>query len=413
MDLLYVGLTHKNTPFSLLEKAHFSDEAILVALEALNHEKSILETVIVSTCNRTELYLVVDQLHTGKYYAKHFLADWFNIDSDLLEQYLHFKDSEAVLEHLLRVSIGLESKILGETQILGQLKRAFLLAQENGTTGVILNEVFRQVVTFAKQMHDHYRINARPLSIGLTAVQTLDKMTYEFQGKTALIVGLGEIGQLLTKYVLQKPFQNVHLVNRTLQKGEKFLKDDRVSLHAWEDLSTSIKEADVVFSAVKTGEYIIFPHMLKPSAICFDLCLPRTIHPGQGIQLFTIENLTNQLEIHQEERREIADKIVDEIQDELLKFKEWQKHLGIFPLIRDLREKALSLHESALISINRKIPDLTEREQRQISKHMKGIINQLIRDPILQLKEMSIGENAHYDIELFAKIFGLENEETK
>ncbi|MCK4026112.1 glutamyl-tRNA reductase [Streptococcus iners] len=408
MDLLYVGLTHQNTPFSLLERAHFSDEEVDQALRALNQEKSIFETVIVSTCNRTELYLVVDQLHTGRYYAKRFLLNWFQLEAKEVEPCLIFKEADQVLEHLLRVSIGLESKILGETQILGQLKRAFARAQTVGTTGVILNQVFKQVMTFAKRMHEEYRINARPISIGLTAVQMLEQTDFDYSGKTVAVIGLGEIGQLVTKYLLKKPFEQIRLVNRTVSKAQYFLQDQRVQAFSWDQLEAAVADADVVFSAVKVGGYILFPTMLKESVIAFDLCLPRTVHPTEQMTLYTIENLSNQLEVYHEERREIANQIVLEIEDELVKYQEWQAQLGIVPLIRELREKALQIHATSLESINRKIPDLTEREQKQISKHMKGIVNQLIREPILQLKEMSVGERSDYDIALVCKLFGLQ-----
>ncbi|WP_303974254.1 glutamyl-tRNA reductase [Streptococcus merionis] len=407
MYLLYVGLTHKETPLSVLERVHFSDEEREDALQALAKEKSVLENVIVSTCNRTELYLVVDQLHTGRYYAKHFLANWFKIEVADLEPYLLFKENDDVLRHLLRVSIGLESKILGETQILGQVKQAFLKAQEAGTTGVILNEVSKQVLTFAKRMHDEYRINERPISIGLTAMQQLDNLELDYTQKKIAIIGLGEIGQLVTKYALKKPFSDIMLVNRTIEKASPFLEDSRVSAHSWEELAAVAKQADVLFSAVKTGEYILFASMMKKDVIAFDLCLPRTIHPSQDLQLYNIENLTNQLELYQAERQQIAAKIADEVEDELIKFDEWRQQLGIVPLIREMRERAIQAQEAALESLNRKLPDLTPREQKQIAKHMKGIVNQIIKEPILQLKEMSIGENAAYDIALISKIFGL------
>lgn len=408
MHLLYVGLTHKQAPIAILERIHFTDKDLLSALNRLKREKSVLENVIVSTCNRTELYLVVDQLHTGRYYAKHFLADWFGVAAEDLEPYLTFRESDEVLRHLLRVSVGLESKILGENQILGQVKKAFLTAQNEGTTGVILNEVSRRVLTFAKRMHDVYRINARPISIGLTAMQVLDNQAFDYEGKTIAIVGLGEIGQLVTKYALKKPFQSICLVNRTVSKTEPFLADQRVSAHGWEELADVVAQADVVFSAVKTGEYIIFPTMLKKDVIAFDLCLPRTIHASSDLTLYNIENLTNQLDIYKAEREEIAGKMVLEIDEELLAFDDWRRQLGIVPLIKEIREKGLRIQQEALESINRKIPNLTEREQKQISKHMKGIVNQLIKEPILQLKEMSIGDNSDYDIALICKIFGLE-----
>lgn len=407
MYLLYVGVTHRVAPLSVLERVHFSDEEKIAALKKLKAEKSILEDVILSTCNRTELYLVVDQLHTGRYYSKHFLADWFQIDIEELEPYLTFKEGNEALEHLFRVSIGLDSKIVGETQVLGQLKQAFLTAQETGTTGIVLNQAFRQAVTFAKRMHDVYRINARPMSIGLTSLQMLDREDLDYENTKIVVIGLGEIGQLVTKYVLQRPFQSIRLVNRTLSKANPYLTEDRIQAYSWDDLAEAVKDADIIFTAIKSEGYILYPDMVKEGAIVFDLCLPRTCHPNPSITIHNIENITSELETFFEERNEIAKNIEAEISSELVSFEEWKQQLGIIPLIQEIREKAIQAQESAMESLLRKLPDLTEREKKQISKHMKSIINQILKEPLLQLKEMSVGENSEYDIALIAKIFDL------
>lgn len=408
MYLLYVGVTHRVAPLSFLERVHFSDEEKKEALLKLKAEKSILEDVILSTCNRTELYLVVDQLHTGRYYSKHFLADWFQIDIEELEPYLTFKEGNEALEHLFRVSIGLDSKIVGETQVLGQLKQAFLSAQETGTTGIVLNQAFRQAVTFAKRMHDVYRINARPMSIGLTSLQMLDKEDLDYENTKIVVIGLGEIGQLVTKYVLQRPFQSIRLVNRTLSKANPYLTEDRIQAYSWDQLEEAVKDADIIFTAIKSEGYILYPHMVKAGAIVFDLCLPRTCHPNSDITIHNIENITSELQAFFEERNEIAKNIEAEISSELVSFEEWKQQLGIIPLIQEIREKAIQAQESAMESLLRKLPDLTEREKKQISKHMKSIINQILKEPLLQLKEMSVGENSEYDIALIAKIFDLQ-----
>ena len=407
MYLLYVGVTHRVAPLSVLERVHFSDEEKIAALKKLKAEKSILEDVILSTCNRTELYLVVDQLHTGRYYSKHFLSDWFQIDVEELEPYLTFKEGNEALEHLFRVSIGLDSKIVGETQVLGQLKQAFLTAQETGTTGIVLNQAFRQAVTFAKRMHDVYRINARPMSIGLTSLQMLDREDLDYENTKIVVIGLGEIGQLVTKYVLQRPFKSIRLVNRTLSKADPYLTEERIQAYSWDELDEAVKDADIIFTAIKSEGYILYPDMLKTGAIVFDLCLPRTCHPNPSITIHNIENITSELETFFEERNEIAKNIEAEISSELVSFEEWKQQLGIIPLIQEIREKAIQAQESAMESLLRKLPDLTEREKKQISKHMKSIINQILKEPLLQLKEMSVGENSEYDIALIAKIFDL------
>lgn len=407
MYLLYVGVTHRVAPLSVIERVHFSDEEKIDALKKLKSEKSVLEDVILSTCNRTELYLVVDQLHTGRYYSKHFLANWFQIDIKELEPYLTFKEGNEALEHLFRVSIGLDSKIVGETQVLGQLKQAFLGAQETGTTGIVLNQAFRQAVTFAKRMHDVYRINARPMSIGLTSLQMLDREDLDYENTKIVVIGLGEIGQLVTKYVLQRPFKSIRLVNRTLSKADPYLTEERIQAYSWDELDEAVKDADIIFTAIKSEGYILYPDMLKTGAIVFDLCLPRTCHPNPSITIYNIENITSELETFFEERNEIAKNIEAEISSELVSFEEWKQQLGIIPLIQEIREKAIQAQESAMESLLRKLPDLTEREKKQISKHMKSIINQILKEPLLQLKEMSVGENSEYDIALIAKIFDL------
>ncbi|MBS4749700.1 glutamyl-tRNA reductase [Carnobacteriaceae bacterium zg-ZUI78] len=408
MYLLYVGLTHKNTPIHIREAIHFSDDTLEKALKTLYKEKSILEDCIVSTCNRTELYLVVDQLHTGRYYAKHFLADWFQVDVAELEKYLVMKEADEALRHLLRVSVGLESRILGETQILGQLKKAFEKANVVGTTGIILNNAFRQAVSFAKRMHEQYKINERPTSVSFAAIQLLDALNLETSNKTVALIGLGEIGQLLANYLLERSFKQILFFNRTLEKAEKYNRHEHICICPIDALEKELPRADIVFSAVSTQTYLVHPTMLKEQAIVFDLGVPRTVHPTSKVDLYDIDTLTQKLDSYQEQREQIAHQIVLKIDDELIAFDEWRKNLGIVPLIKQLRENALNAQVSALDSLERKLPHLSEREHKLIQKHMKSIVNQLLKNPILQLKEMSVGDNSEYDIALVAKIFGLD-----
>lgn len=407
MYLLYVGLTHKQTPIEIREKIHFSKESLEHALNALKKEKSILENVIVSTCNRTELYLVVDQIHTGKYYAKMFLANWFGIDAQLLKQYLVFKEDQDVFSHLLRVSVGLESKVIGETQILGQLKQAFERALQQKTTGILLNYMFKQAVTFSKQTHETYRINDRPASVSLTAMQKMDALTIDYTDKTLAILGMGKMGTLVAKYTLDKPFKAIKLVNRTVSKAEALANQPHISSHGLTELEDVVKQSDIVFSALTTDTFVVLPHMIKKGSVLFDLGVPRTIHPTQQATIFDIDQLTLELDQYNEERLEIAHNIQADIESTIFKFDAWRQQLGIVPLIKELRERSLKAQEEALESLMKKIPHLTDRERLQVQKHMKSIVNQILKEPILQLKEMSVGENSSYDIALVAKIFGL------
>src|SRR5690606_18233525 len=147
MHTLVVGVNYRSAPVEIREKLSFIENELPQAMQALNNQKSVLENVIVSTCNRTEIYAVVDQLHTGKYYVKQFLADYFDIPQESFSQYLFVHEKDEAVEHLFRVTAGIDSMVLGETQILGQVRGSFLAGQEIGTTGTVFNQLFKQAVT--------------------------------------------------------------------------------------------------------------------------------------------------------------------------------------------------------------------------------------------------------------------------
>ncbi|EOW8912877.1 glutamyl-tRNA reductase, partial [Listeria monocytogenes] len=163
-------------PVEIREKLSFQPNELTDAMKQLKKQKSILENVIVSTCNRTEIYAVVDQLHTGRYYIKAFLADWFGLDKENISPYLTILEQDGALEHLCKVACGLDSMILGETQILGQVRSSFLQAQENHTIGTVFNQLFKQVITLAKRSHSETEIGANAVSVSYAAVELAKKI---------------------------------------------------------------------------------------------------------------------------------------------------------------------------------------------------------------------------------------------
>ena len=183
MHTLVVGLNYKTAPVEIREKLSFIEQDIPKAMQALQEQKSILENVIVSTCNRTEIYAVVDQLHTGRYYIKQFLANWFNIPMAQFENHLFIYEEDEAINHLFRVTAGIDSMVLGETQILGQVKKSFLQGQEMGTTGTVFNQLFKQAVTFAKRAHSETAIGENAVSVSYAAVELAKKIFGSLQNK--------------------------------------------------------------------------------------------------------------------------------------------------------------------------------------------------------------------------------------
>ena len=176
MHVIVVGINHKTAPVEIRERLTFDPSQLGDAMVQLQGKKSILENVILSTCNRTEIYAVVDQIHTGRYYIKEFLSQWFQIEKEEFTPFLFIYEEDGALEHLFKVACGLNSLILGETQILGQVRTSFLTAQEEKTSGTVFNQLFKQAITLAKKAHSNTDIGANAVSVSYAAVELAKKV---------------------------------------------------------------------------------------------------------------------------------------------------------------------------------------------------------------------------------------------
>ncbi|MGO3733003.1 MAG: glutamyl-tRNA reductase [Vagococcus sp.] len=418
MHILYVGLTYKHTPVRLREKATFLNQDMKEANRELFQTKSILENVIISTCNRTELYAVVDQLHTGKYYTKHFLASYFGIAVDELESYLEFKEGHMALEHAFRLGCGLDSAVLGETQILGQLKTSFLDAQEAGTTGTIFNKLFNEMICFSKRMHHIYRFNETSSSLSQSALQIAKEEHRDLSDKHLFVVGAGEMSSLVIKNLENFHVGQVSVFNRTIEKAERLKQSvhQEISVYGLSELDVLLPKADILITAVSTSSpFLTKPRLeqvnLSKPLLLFDLGVPRNANPHcqlvENVTLYNVDRISERINQNVKRREALMVQVENEVGEAVCNFEEWERQLGIIPIIKELRRTTLEAEESAMISLQHKLPDLTERESKIIRKHMKSIVNQALRTPIREIKELSSEEHAEYDIQLFKRIFGI------
>ncbi len=422
MHVLYVGLTYKNTPVRLREKVTFLNQDITAANKELFHTKSVLENVIISTCNRTEIYVVVDQLHTGKYYTKHFLANFFGVEAEELSHFLEFKEGHEALTHSFRLGCGLDSAVLGETQILGQLKTSFLIAQKAGTTGTIFNKLFNEMICFSKKMHNLYKFNDSSASLSQSALQIAKEEAKDLSNKHLFVVGAGQMSQLVLKNLDNFNVEKVSIFNRTVENAEKIthLSPLPITCYPLSEMTAHLHEADILISAVATENSFITKDLLSSVTLMkhlllFDLGVPRNINPHcqliEDVTLYNVDSISERINQNAKKREQIMAQVADEVNTAVAEFEEWEKQLGIIPAIKELRRTTLEAEESALSSLQSKLPDLSEREVKIIRKHMKSIVNQALRTPIREIKELSTEENSVYDIELFKRIFGIHLEE--
>ncbi|WP_027409492.1 glutamyl-tRNA reductase [Anoxybacteroides tepidamans] len=420
MHIVVVGVNYKTAPVEIREKLAFSESELVEAMKLLKQQKSILENVIISTCNRTEIYAVVDQVHTGRYYIKTFLADWFQIDKETLAPYLTILEGEAAIEHLFRVTCGLDSMILGETQILGQVRSSFLVAQEGNTIGTVFKQLFKQAVTLAKRAHSETEIGSNAVSVSYAAVELAKKIFGDLSTKRVLIVGAGKMGELALQNLYGSGVQHVTVINRTFEKAEHLAEKFSGSAKPLSELQCALIDADILISSTGAKEYIITKEMMEHvekmrkgrPLFMVDIAVPRDLDPAlaeiENVFLYDIDDLQGIVEANLAERKKAAEQIEIMIEAELVEFQQWLHTLGVVPVIAALREKALAIQAETMQSIERKLPHLSERDRKVLNKHTKSIINQLLRDPISRAKELAAEPNAEEALQLFAKIFNIE-----
>lgn len=425
MHILVVSVNYRTAPVEFREKLTFQASELEQAMTTLQNQKSVLENVIVSTCNRTEIYAVVDQLHTGRYYIKKFLADWFQLEIEEVAPYLTIFEQDGAVDHLFRVTCGLDSMVVGETQILGQIKDSFLEAQQVKATGTIFNELFKQVITLAKRAHSETTIGESAMSVSYAAVELGKKIFGELTDCHVLILGAGKMGELALQNLYGSGARKVTVMNRTLSKAEVMAEKYMGDAKPLSELQCALLEADILISSTGASEYVVTKEMMTKvekmrsgrPLFMVDIAVPRDIDPAidelEGSFLYDIDDLQGVVEANRAERLKEAEKIQFMIEEEIVLFKTWLSTLGVVPLISALRDKALAIQSETMVSLERKIPNLSDREKKVISKHTKSIINQLLKDPILVAKELAAEEGATEKLALFAKIFDLEVEEVE
>jgi len=421
VHIVVVGVNYKTAPVEIREKLTFNQAELQEAMIELMKQKSVLENVIISTCNRTEIYAVVDQLHTGRYYIKTFLSEWFKLDKEEFTPYLRIFEDEAAIEHLFRVTCGLDSMILGETQILGQVRSSFLLASENNTIGTVFKQLFKQAITVAKRAHAETEIGSNAVSVSYAAVELAKKIFGDLSTKHVLILGAGKMGELAVQNLYGSGAQRVTVINRTFEKAQDLAVRFSGQAKPLSELQCALLEADIVISSTGARDYVITKDMMvyvermrkgRP-LFMVDIAVPRDLDPAladlESIFLYDIDDLEGIVQANIAERKRAAEQIEIMIEAEMVEFKQWLNTLGVVPIIAALREKAFAVQAETMRSLERKLPNLSERERKVLNKHTKSIVNQILRDPILRVKELAAEPDAEESLRLFMKIFNIED----
>lgn len=421
MHIVVMGLNYRTAPVEFREKFAISADRLPEALRELKRNRNVLECVIVGTCNRTEIYAVVDRLKTCGQSIRSFMERWFNIPREALTAHLYGHEDREAINHLFRVACGLDSMVVGETQILGQVRDAFLSAQSEQMTGTFFNTLFKQAVTLAKRAHSETSIGENPVSVSYAAVELGKRIFGHFRKKAVMIVGAGKMGELTVKHLHANGAEKVLVVNRTLPKAQELADKFGGTAFAFEDMMSCLSEADILISSTgsrepvltrKQAEEVMRKRKSRP-LFMIDIAVPRDLDPRIGelsnVYLYDIDDLQSIVETNLAGRRHEAAKIEEMIKSEIAAFDQWYKMLGVAPVIKALQDKSNQIHQEVMDSMMKKLPDLDEKERKVIRKLTKSIVNQMMRDPIVRIKDMAAEKNGDEALQIFARMFALED----
>ena len=421
MHIVVVGLNYRTAPVEVRERFTFAEKDLSEALQQLKLTKSVLEGVIVATCNRTELYVVVDRLHMCGYFIRTFMEQWFNVPREEFTQHLYIYEDDQAMRHLFRVICGLDSMVIGETQILGQVKQAFFKAQEEKSTGTWFNMLFKQAVTLGKRAHSETSIGESAVSVSYAAVELGKRIFGMFTDKKVLILGAGKMSELTVKHLYANGASEVIVANRTLARAEELAAKFRGTPCTMEQGIERLNEVDIVISSTGAERYVLDATVVRESMkrrqsrplFLIDIAVPRDIDPAIGeisnVFLYDIDDLEGIVESNLEMRKVEAAKIEKMIELEMEDYYQWLKTLGVRPVIRALQEKGASIHEETMDSLFNKLPDLDEHQRKVIRRLTKSIVNQMTTDPINRIKEMAGTKHGDEALRMFTQIFALED----
>ena len=394
MNIGVVGVNHNLAPINVREAVSFTDTKKIEAINILL-DRDIDEIVILSTCNRSEIYISGENIQQKVDEVANFYKDYFGVKD--IEQYLFKKINLEAIQHLFDVTAGLDSLVVGEDQILGQVKDAHEFCMKLGATKKVFNKLFRDAVTTSKEIKTITKISQQPLSISYIGVKLLKEKMGTLEGKNALIVGLGKMNLLTLNHLEEENVKNIYIANRNIEKTKEIEnKFDNIIPIEYSDRHKIIQEKsiDIVISATSSPHLVIkyddMPKLDKKIYI-MDIALPRDIDTKlkelNYVELYDIDDLK---EIHDKndiKRNELAQKAQEIIKIKIDEFTEWLDLTFIDPTIQSLNSKCIEIKEDTLEYIFRKI-DLNQREKKIIDKMLGSALKRVIREPIINLKQV-------------------------
>lgn len=427
MHLVVVGLSHKTASVEVREKLAFPVQKLEGALLELKAYPAIQEGLILSTCNRVEVCAVVKEVQEGLTQIKQFLTRYHEtypsaLGEEDLAHHLYTYSSEEAIRHLFRVASSLDSMVVGEPQILGQLKDAFDLAIAQKTTGVILNKVLKKAISVAKRIRSETRIAESAVSISFAAVELAKKIFGKLEGKIVLLVGAGKMAELAARHLISNGASKILITTRDYQKASLLADQFQGRPVAFSDFPWEMVEADIVLCSTGAPHYliryedvrrVIEARKNKPIFL-IDISVPRNIDPKvneiDNVFLYDIDDLQLVVRSNLQERQQEAVKAETIILEEVEGVLRWFKSLHAVPTIVALKNKAEEIRKAELDKALSRMGELSDKQRETLEGLTASIVNKLLHAPMVVLKEETHSSNGSLFIDAIRRLFKLEKD---
>jgi glutamyl-tRNA reductase len=399
MEIVLVGLNHRTAPVEVRERVSFNAEQTRRAAEELRARGILEETLVLSTCNRSEVYGVPpESSHESAPGLSTFLSEFHSVRPDILSGSLyHHYDREAV-RHLFRVAAGLDSMLLGEAEILGQVREAYRLAHENGATGPVLNRLFQGALEVGKRVRTETELGTRPMSVASAGVKLAERIFGKLNKHKALVLGAGTTSEQVVSQLQDRGIAQLQVMNRSHERADDLAKQYGGKVIGWGEWDTALASPDVVVSSVSAeGPVLLRETVQRAMAVrgnralfLMDLGVPRNIDPGVGelynVYVYNTDDLTEIVQQNRNARESEIPKAQDIVDEHISKFLSWQASVELVGLVEALRAKMREERAAFIRSRMEPMKHLTETDRAHVEKLMDEMLEKLLLEPAERLR---------------------------
>jgi glutamyl-tRNA reductase len=424
---LLFGVSHRSAPVSVLEQLSIDESDQGKIVDRVLQSPLVTEAMVLSTCNRVEVYAVVDAFHGGLAVIGQVLSEHSGMSMADLTKYAYVRYSEAAVEHLFAVASGLDSAVIGEQQVLGQVRRAYASAETNRTVGRILHELAQRALSVGKRVHSETAIDAAGASVVSVALNMAERHLGGLSGKTAVLVGAGAMGALAAGHLSRAGIGQVHVVNRSLSRGQRLvrkIRDTGVRADALplERLADTLAGADVVVSCTGAVTPVVsladVHHALAaarrdeeadPLVIC-DLGMPRDVDPAvaglPGVWVVDVDRVQHEPSAHAAAADVDAARTI--VATEVAAYLAGQRMAEVTPTVTALRQRAADVVEAELLRLDNRLPGLESAHREEVARTVRRVVDKLLHAPTVRIKQLASAPGGDSYAEALRELFELD-----